>query len=200
MAPKLHGIHKRAGAARALRRLLQPPWRQQPELAPDPVQVPGHPAYWLCRRQEPKAKGRHKWIWFDIQSKKKGVRRDRVGWKKPLALQTKPNGRYPGGTRTDLAVYLWTGVRLMAFYHRLVGLSLLQCHWTLEGRLLAQPFMVQPAWWGKDDAGHFWYEVHHRYGPYNCDPRALAVVPWQLHLRISNEGFKLLEPRGGWGQ
>ena len=73
-------------------------------------------------------------MWYDIKAKKKGVRQDRVGFKKELKLFAKPNPRVPG--RVDLQVDLWTGVRYNTFYHRLIGLSLLQCHWNSRGQLL----------------------------------------------------------------
>ena len=86
------------------------------------------------------------------------------------------------------------------YYHRLLGLSLLKCHWTRTGGLLARPYKVPPSLWGADEDGNYYYEVHHRKSAYNQDPRALAVLPWELHQLVTNHGFDLPTPRRGWGQ
>ena len=97
-----------------------------------------------------------------------------------------------------IMIILWQHHRSTAA--RLLGLSLLKCHWTVEGDLLDRPYKVSPARWGKNRHGRSYYEVHHRKGPYNHDPRALAVLPRALHDLVTNHGFDLPTPRGGWGQ
>lgn len=57
------------------------------------------------------------------------------------------------GGRTDLQISLWMGRRYHTFYHRLVGLTLLRCHWTQQGHLREYPSKIHPDWWGQDEAG-----------------------------------------------
>ena len=136
-------------------------------------------------------------IWFDIQAKRRCVREDRRGWRKPLALVPTPNLRTPG--RVDLAVFFCTGGRKHTYYHRIVALTLLHCHWTARGTLLARPYKIPVDRWGKDRRGRYIYEVHHRVTPFNQHPCALCVLPRRLHEKVSLQGFVLPEPRSGWG-
>ena len=89
------------------------------------------------------------------------------------------------------------GGRYCTFYHRLLALTLLRCHWTCSGGLLARPFKVPTAFWGKDNDGNYFYEVHHLYGHDNVDVRALAVLPRKLHLLVTARRVVLREPLHG---
>lgn len=77
------------------------------------------------------------------------------------------------------------------YYHRLVALSLLKCHWDEDGCLLSAPYAVSLG------TMHL-HEVHHLAGFSVCSLKHLAVVPTVLHKKLeSGEVEQLLRPTGG---
>ena len=170
-----------------------------PAAGAEPTSIKSHPRYFVKRRTAALRKTGIHGIWYDICMQRTVARRDRAGWKKPLGLTPHANPRLPG--RRDLAVQLWSGVRgkKHTFYHRVVALSLLKCHWNARGELLQHPFKVPLRLWEADSKGRYYYEVHHLQGPHNVDPRALAVLPRRLHEKVTKEGFTLPPPAGDWG-
>ena len=168
-----------------------------PEVGASPTSLKSHPSYYLRRRTTPRpSNDGFKGVWYDVVRKKRVVRRDRAGWGKPLSLIPVWHE-----SRRDLEVELFSGRRRKhTWYHRLVGLALLKCHWDGAGNLLKNPRLVPVEKWGCDWRQRYWYEVHHLDGPSVVDPRRLAVLPRRLHVKVTKQGFDLPTPRDGWGQ
>ena len=110
----------------------------------------------------------------------------------PLALVKERNG--DSASRYELALRPSRLCRWMTnhcYYHRLVGLSMLYCHWSKSGELLAEPYLAR----GRRLASH---EVHHIRHWSRCSLHDLAVVPKLLHRRLTSGVVKRLpRPPGG---
>jgi hypothetical protein len=172
----------------------------EPPKAGGPTSTPilSHPRYHLIRRKRALKVAGVGGVWYDICFQRKVKRVDRAGFSDPLKLHGKANKAFKG--RTDLEVELKAGGRRKhSFYHRVVGLALLRCHWKASGKLLERPFKVPLRSWDPDAKGRCKYEVHHLKGWRDVDPRSLAVLPRRLHAKVTQGKVKLQAPRSGWG-
>ena len=156
----LHGIRKRPGVRERLRALMRRPEAREVVAAPEEEPVPdlGWGRYVLLRRPEPKpgcwGAEEFSGIEYDIcKINKPGGRT--AGRGKPFgdALGLKPQPDQYG--RWDLSVWLGSGPgKIHTTYHRLIGLSLLECQKGTRGQAV-QPFKVPVAEWDR-------FEVLHR--------------------------------------
>ena len=201
MPGTLHGIRKKPGAREALARIfrkkpatnsliLRRPasadWQHWPVAGLEGL-------YSLTKLDEPVNWNGFTNIEYEIRrvQQQANPRADRPVWGHPLALTRDVNGRIPD--RFDLAVrpYIageWSQEH--AYYHRLVGLTLLYCHWDDNGALLANPYLVRGALMGS-------HEVHHLCGWSECSVQLMVVVTTVLHQKLtSGEVKKLPRPPG----
>lgn len=207
MAPSLRGIHRRPAAALRLRTLLarRPAAKYEGtlhiEFAANDVKehwpIVGYPEYSVVRL--PPAKQVSSWrgffgIEYAIRKRQLQQRRrsDRPEFGTCLGLQKERNGC--DRSRYDLAVRLSSQTNRVpdhCYFHRLVGISLLYCHWDDNGDLLAVPYRVTAA--TLED-----HEVHHLRGWHRASLKFFAVVPKQLHRKLnSGQVRRLPMPPGG---
>jgi len=110
-------------------------------------------------------------------------------WGFPRALQPVQDHSQ---RRYDLEVQLsQDNLHCKTTYHRLVGLTLLQCWHDDSGALLTEGYVVPVADWSN-------YDVHHLRSTFHVALADLAVVSKALHRKL-NAGLVLEEPRVGWG-
>ena len=197
----LHGIHKRPGAKEKLARLLKKTpakslrlkrpasaaWLHWPVAGLEGI-------YSLIKLDRHVDWNEFTSIEYEIRHVQQQAtpRSDRPVWGKALPLHREQNGG--NSSRFDLAVRpkmpnnRW---QEHAYYHRLVGLTLLYCHWDDNGDLLAHPYLVRGAMVD-------WHEVHHTCHWSECSVKHLAVVTIALHQKLTSGQVKSLpRPPGG---
>jgi hypothetical protein len=177
--------------------LKRPAVAKKPACPAVPAHVPilGCHPYVLCRADLPYSipieDGCFTGVEFDIHRLNQAgeVRAGRAPWGAAKVLHSFPDS----DGRLDLQVQLWNNNHhFKSTYHRLVGLSLLQCWWDDQGQLLPEGYSVSVAF--RDE-----FQVHHRSGDtWDVSLGNLAVVTKPCH-RLCTAGYKLPEPRQGWG-
>ena len=124
---------------------------------------------------------------YEILRKSQGERRSgRNQWGKAIT----PEAALDSSGRCDLHVRFYDSYRRWhSLYHRVVGLTLLPCFWSVTGKLLRNPRKINHENW--ED-----YQVHHIDGnARNVAVSNLAVVRVRLHARITNCSVKLMLPK-----
>ena len=116
----------------------------------------------------------------------------RARWGAARCLQPKEASGTPG--RYDLEVQLCRDhVRFWTSYHRLVGMTLLQCWHDSYGNLLTRGYTVPPHRWGD-------YHAHHRNANAFDVSLSNVVIVDRVKLHpLLTAGMVLPEPPVGWG-
>ena len=124
---------------------------------------------------------------YEIFRKSQGERRSgRNQWGKAIT----PQAALDSKGRCDLHVRFYDSHRRWhSLCHRVVGLTLLPCFWSVTGKLVRNPRKINPESWEA-------YQVHHIDGnARNVTVSNLAVVPTRLHAKITNGSTQLVLPR-----
>ena len=167
-------------------------------IVPQYVHIPGCSPYVLTmeRPKYPIRVGAHcfEGVDFSIRrlSQSNRPRSGRSLWGAARCLQPKEASGTPG--RFDLEVQLCCDyVRFWTSYHRLVGMTLLQCWHDSNGNLLERGYTVPPDRWGD-------YHIHHRNSnTFDVSLSNLVIVDrFKLHPLLT-AGMVLPEPPVGWG-
>ena len=198
----LHGIRKRPGARERLATLMGVRLRPAAHVrgAPLPERPGFHSTPWspyvLVKRPQPREVAPFHSVEFDICRLYTGSTQKKMGRLYGNKCKLKPEHLDDDEDNWDLGVFLKKEYQAVhTSYHRVVGISLLQCHWDDRGRLLPFPYWVRSAAQLKTHVVH--HVDEHRQ---NMATTNLAVVTVKCHNYLHRHpDVKLPRPRCGWG-
>ena len=152
---------------------------------PPVVAIPGVKPYYL-RLSGPglyaTPEGDFVGVAYEVVRKREGEpRKNRSSWRKPKILQACLDSK----GRCDLHVRFYEARQQWhTLYHRVVAFTLLQCFWSVSGKLLRRPYAVPASRWGE-------FHVHHVNGnTWDVSVANLAIFrAWLMASRISATVF-----------